>query len=94
MSAPVRLSVMGAGLIGRRHIEHVLARPEARLASIEKPLADDVVAAQTLVDASERITYRLRIECVSGGGRGAKFAETICARTGACHAGHLMTKRA
>jgi predicted dehydrogenase len=104
---------MGAGLIGRRHIEHVLARPEARLASIvdptpaarelagslnvdwfssfqdmrsgelpegiivatpnqmhvangmdciaacipaliEKPLADDVVAAQTLVDAAER----------------------------------------
>lgn len=29
MSAPVRLSVMGAGLIGKRHIEHILARPEA-----------------------------------------------------------------
>ena len=34
-----------------------------------------------------------RIECV-GGGRGAKLAETIYARTGASHAGHLMTKRA
>ena len=40
------------------------------------------------------IAYRLRIECVSGGDRGAKFAETIGARTGACHAGHLMAKRA
>lgn len=113
MTAPVRLSVMGAGLIGKRHIEHILARPEAILSSIvdpmpaarelavspnvdcfpsfqdmlaenrpdgvvvatpkqmhvangmdciaaripaliEKPLADDVVAAQTLVEASER----------------------------------------
>jgi predicted dehydrogenase len=111
MSAPVRLSVMGAGLIGKRHIEHILARPEAVLSSIvdpmpaarelavslqvdwfpsfqdsenrpdgvvvatpnqmhvangmdciaagipaliEKPLADDVVAAQALVEASER----------------------------------------
>ena len=113
MSAPVRLTVMGAGLIGKRHIEHILARPEAVLSSIvdptpaarelavslnvnwfpsfqdllsehrpdgvvvatpnqmhvangmdciaagipaliEKPLADDVVAAQVLVEASER----------------------------------------
>ncbi|MGY3357012.1 putative dehydrogenase [Bradyrhizobium sp. GM0.4] len=113
MSAPVRLTVMGAGLIGKRHIEHILARPEAVLSSIvdpmpvarelavslkvdwfssvqdmisenrpegvvvatpnqmhvangmdciaagipaliEKPLADDIVAAQTLVEASER----------------------------------------
>ena len=42
----------------------------------------------------DRVAYRLLIECVRGGGRGAKFAETTCARTGACHAGHLMTKRA
>ncbi|WP_407159935.1 Gfo/Idh/MocA family protein [Bradyrhizobium sp. STM 3557] len=113
MSAPVRLTVMGAGLIGKRHIQHILARPEAMLSSIvdptpaarelaaslkvdwfpsfqnmlsanrpegvvvatpnqvhvangmdciaaripaliEKPLADDVVAAQTLVEAAER----------------------------------------
>lgn len=113
MSAPVRLTVMGAGLIGKRHIEHILARPEAVLSSIvdpmpvarelavslkvdwfssvqdmisenrpegvvvatpnqmhvangmdciaagipaliEKPLANDIVAAQTLVEASER----------------------------------------
>ena len=37
MSAPVRLSVMGAGLIGKRHIEHILARPEAALSSIVDP---------------------------------------------------------
>jgi hypothetical protein len=40
------------------------------------------------------IAYRLRIECVSCGDRGANFAETIGARTGASHAGHLMAKRA
>jgi len=37
MSAAVRLSVMGAGLIGERHIEHILARPEAMLSSIVDP---------------------------------------------------------
>ena len=37
MSAAVRLSVMGAGLIGKRHIEHILARPEAVLSSIVDP---------------------------------------------------------
>lgn len=37
MSAPVRLSVMGAGLIGKRHIEHILARPQAVLSSIVDP---------------------------------------------------------
>lgn len=35
--APVRLAVMGAGLIGRRHIEHVLAEPQALLAAIVDP---------------------------------------------------------
>jgi predicted dehydrogenase len=37
MSAPVRLSVMGAGLIGKRHIEQILARPDAVLSSIVDP---------------------------------------------------------
>ncbi|MDR3525107.1 MAG: Gfo/Idh/MocA family oxidoreductase [Acetobacteraceae bacterium] len=113
MNTPVRLAVMGAGLIGKRHIEHIRARPESTLAAIvdpteaaralaasldtpwyasfaemraaglpdgvivatpnqmhvangldciaaglptlvEKPLADDVVAAEALVDAAER----------------------------------------
>jgi predicted dehydrogenase len=34
---PVRLAVMGAGLIGRRHVEHVLAEPGATLHSIIDP---------------------------------------------------------
>ena len=38
MSKPVRLAVMGAGLIGKRHIEHIVARPEAALASIIDPM--------------------------------------------------------
>ncbi|CCD98691.1 Gfo/Idh/MocA family oxidoreductase [Bradyrhizobium sp. STM 3809] len=113
MSRPVRLAVAGAGLIGRRHIEQIIACPEAVLtavidpapaarelaqalgvrwspslddlpaedrpegvviatpnrmhvangmaclaaglpALIEKPLADDVAAAQALVEAFER----------------------------------------
>ncbi len=35
--APVRLAVMGAGLIGRRHIEHILAEPTVALHSIIDP---------------------------------------------------------
>lgn len=35
--APVRLAVMGAGLIGRRHIEHILAEPTATLHSVIDP---------------------------------------------------------
>lgn len=35
--APVRLAVVGAGLIGKRHVGHVLARPEAELAAIVDP---------------------------------------------------------
>jgi predicted dehydrogenase len=37
MSAPVRISVAGAGLIGRRHIEEVAASSTAQLASIVDP---------------------------------------------------------
>lgn len=36
-TAPVRLAVMGAGLIGRRHIEHILAEPMATLHSVIDP---------------------------------------------------------
>jgi predicted dehydrogenase len=51
MSAPVRLSVMGAGLIGKRHIEHILARPEAVLSSIVDPApAARELAASLKVD--------------------------------------------
>lgn len=37
MTAPVSISVMGAGLIGKRHIEHILAEPMARLHSVVDP---------------------------------------------------------
>jgi predicted dehydrogenase len=48
MSEPVRLSVMGAGLIGRRHIEHILGCSEAVLASIIDPLPAARELAQAL----------------------------------------------
>ena len=40
----------------------------------------------------DRGPYRLRIERIGAGGRDPQFAETIHARTGACHAGHLMAE--
>jgi predicted dehydrogenase len=36
-SHPVRIAVAGVGLIGRRHVEHVLAEPEAELSAIVDP---------------------------------------------------------
>jgi predicted dehydrogenase len=44
---PVRLAVVGAGAIGRRHIGHVLAEPRCELLAIVDPSADSqVLAAQ------------------------------------------------
>ncbi len=37
MTAPVRIAVIGAGTIGRRHIERVRSEPEAELAAIVDP---------------------------------------------------------
>jgi predicted dehydrogenase len=37
MSRRVKLAVLGASLIGKRHIEHVLAEPEAELLAIVDP---------------------------------------------------------
>ena len=37
LKGPVRLAVMGAGLIGRRHVAHILAVPQAALAAIIDP---------------------------------------------------------
>ena len=34
---PVKLAVMGAGLIGKRHIEHIAASTEAKLAAVVDP---------------------------------------------------------
>ncbi len=45
--APIRIAVVGAGLIGRRHVEHVRACSEARLHAIVDPTeaARDLAAA-------------------------------------------------
>jgi predicted dehydrogenase len=37
MTAPVKLAVLGAGLIGRRHAEHVAAEPMAALSAVVDP---------------------------------------------------------
>lgn len=37
MAAPVRIAVVGAGLIGKRHIQHILAEPAAILAAVVDP---------------------------------------------------------
>jgi predicted dehydrogenase len=37
MKRPVQLAVLGAGLIGKRHIEHVIAEPDAELYAIVDP---------------------------------------------------------
>ncbi|WP_337269966.1 Gfo/Idh/MocA family protein [Oryzifoliimicrobium ureilyticus] len=37
MTQRVRLAVLGAGLIGKRHIQHVLAEPSAELAAVVDP---------------------------------------------------------
>jgi predicted dehydrogenase len=36
---PVRIAVLGAGLIGKRHVEYILAEPEADLSAIVDPAA-------------------------------------------------------
>jgi predicted dehydrogenase len=48
MTPPVKLAVLGAGMIGARHIEHVLATPEAQLAAIIDPAPSgrDLAAAK------------------------------------------------
>ena len=37
MTEPVKLAVLGAGLIGKRHIEHVAAEPMAELWAVVDP---------------------------------------------------------
>lgn len=37
MVKPAKIAVLGAGLIGKRHIQHILADPEAELAAIVDP---------------------------------------------------------
>lgn len=48
MTRKVKLAVLGAGLIGKRHIEHVRAAPDAELMAVVDPsptgkaLAEDI----------------------------------------------------
>ena len=37
MRAPISIAVAGAGLIGKRHIEYIIAEPQAALAAIVDP---------------------------------------------------------
>jgi predicted dehydrogenase len=46
MLRPARLAVLGAGLIGKMHIEHILAEPEAELAAIVDPAPVSKLLAQ------------------------------------------------
>jgi predicted dehydrogenase len=46
MTHPVRIAVAGAGVIGKRHIEHIVAEPMAALAAVVDPsLAGKEIAA-------------------------------------------------
>jgi predicted dehydrogenase len=51
MSRSVKLAVLGAGLIGKRHIEHVQAEPEAELMAIVDPSPTGKALAQELGSA-------------------------------------------
>ena len=46
MTAPVRLAVLGAGSIGKRHIEHIDAEPMADLAAVVDPAPEGEAAAR------------------------------------------------
>src|SRR5476649_620607 len=48
MKRPVQLAVLGAGLIGKRHIEHIIAEPEAELYAIvdPSPAAREIASAK------------------------------------------------
>ena len=48
MTAPVRIAVVGAGQIGRRHIEHLMAEPSTTLAAVVDPAPESAALAQEL----------------------------------------------
>lgn len=50
MSNPVRLAVVGAGLIGKRHVEHIIAEPRAALQAIvdPSPAGKEVASAEAV----------------------------------------------
>ena len=55
MTRSVRLAVLGAGLIGKRHIEHVQAEPEAELMAIVDPSSPGKAPAEELGIGSKRL---------------------------------------
>lgn len=46
MAVPVKLAVLGAGLIGKRHIQHILADPNATLNAVVDPTPAGRVVAE------------------------------------------------
>jgi predicted dehydrogenase len=51
MDRKVRLAVLGAGLIGKRHIQHVLAEPQAELLAVADPMP---LGGQIALDAGAK----------------------------------------
>ncbi|TIX83343.1 MAG: Gfo/Idh/MocA family oxidoreductase, partial [Mesorhizobium sp.] len=50
MTQRVKLAVLGAGLIGKRHIQHVLAEPSAQLSAVVDPsLVGETIAKEASV---------------------------------------------
>jgi predicted dehydrogenase len=48
VNKPVRIAVLGAGLIGQRHIEHVKNEPTAELIAIVDPSFEAKALAESL----------------------------------------------
>ncbi len=53
MDSPVRIAVIGAGLIGHRHIQHIIDEPRCRLAGVVDPRPE----AKALAERGETIYY-------------------------------------
>jgi predicted dehydrogenase len=65
---PLRMAVLGAGLIGRKHIETILSMPQlAELAAVADPVADpgqfDLKGAEWFADAQDLLD-RVKPEAV------------------------------
>lgn len=65
MTRPVKLAVMGAGLIGKRHVEHVLAQPDAELLAI----VDPTPAARALAEEKRAAWFPSFASMLAGGTR-------------------------
>jgi predicted dehydrogenase len=64
---PVRIAVVGTGLIGRAHVERITAEPEAALAAIVDPTPGArALADQHGVPWFERLEPMLETEAADG----------------------------